>query len=95
VNLVRNSLQAGATSVQLSLETADTTARAYITDNGGGIPLEVQSRIFEPNFSTKTSGMGLGLAISRRIVEGTGGSISFTSSPNGGTTFMLEFPLLA
>ena len=57
-----------------------------ISDNGPGIPEEVQSSIFRPNFTTKSNGNGLGLAISKRIVEGTGGRITFESSDKG-TTF--------
>jgi len=61
-------------------------------DNGGGIPEDIQDRIFDPNFSTKTSGMGLGLGISRRIVDSMGGQIWFESTPGEGTTFYLHFP---
>ena len=57
-----------------------------ISDNGPGIPEEAQSSIFRPNFTTKSNGNGLGLAISKRIVEGTGGRITFESSDKG-TTF--------
>ena len=57
-----------------------------ISDNGPGIPEEAQSSIFRPNFTTKSNGNGLGLAISKRIVEGTGGRITFESSEKG-TTF--------
>ena len=57
-----------------------------ISDNGPGIPEEVQPSIFRPNFTTKSNGNGLGLAISKRIVEGTGGRITFESSDKG-TTF--------
>lgn len=57
-----------------------------ISDNGPGIPAAIQSSIFRPNFTTKSNGNGLGLAISKRIVEGTGGRITFESSDKG-TTF--------
>ena len=50
-----------------------------IKDNGCGIPEELRARIFEPNFTTKSSGTGLGLAISNKIVESMGGTIDFTS----------------
>jgi signal transduction histidine kinase len=52
-------------------------------------------RIFSPNFSTKNSGMGLGLAISRKIVESFGGGISFSSKLNQGSTFVVRLPLNA
>lgn len=57
-----------------------------ILDNGTGIPEEIRDKVFEPNFTTKSSGMGLGLAISRRIVESMGGEIGFTTS-GAGTEF--------
>ncbi|MBN1989105.1 MAG: hypothetical protein JW783_06915 [Bacteroidales bacterium] len=63
-----------------------------VTDNGGGIPLDLQAKIFSPNFTTKSSGTGLGLAISKGIVEGLGGKISFQSQP-GATTFTIELPV--
>ena len=63
-----------------------------INDNGNGIPLDIQPKIFEPNFTTKTSGMGLGLAIVRRIVEQHNGSIRFDSTLQG-TSFFVELPI--
>ena len=63
-----------------------------ITDNGCGIPLERTGKIFQPDFTTKTSGMGLGLAIVKGITEGMGGVISVTSEEEKGTTFTLKFP---
>jgi signal transduction histidine kinase len=65
-----------------------------VQDNGLGIPLEVQPRIFEPQFSTKSSGMGLGLAITRTIIESMGGQITFESESGIGTTFTLILPLV-
>ena len=62
-------------------------------DNGPGIPLEVQARIYEPSFSTKTSGAGLGLAIARQAVELSGGSISLSTELGQGTTMRIDLPL--
>lgn len=64
-----------------------------ITDNGGGIPLAMQPKIFTPYFTTKTSGTGLGLAMCMGIVEQAGGTIKFTTSEGIGTTFMVTLPL--
>jgi signal transduction histidine kinase len=64
-----------------------------ITDNGEGIPEEMQSKIFTPNFTTKTSGTGLGLAMCKSIVEQAGGSIWFETVEEKGTTFFVELPL--
>lgn len=61
-----------------------------IEDNGNGIPEEIREKIFEPNFTTKTSGMGLGLAICRRIVESYGGEIMFETELGKGTVFFVR-----
>jgi signal transduction histidine kinase len=73
----------------------DGTGRAVITvaDDGEGIGPEVLPRIFEPHFSTRTSGSGLGLALSRRIVDGWGGTISVQSEPGTGTRVTIVLPL--
>jgi nitrogen fixation/metabolism regulation signal transduction histidine kinase len=65
-----------------------------ISDNGDGIPQEMQSKIFTPNFTTKTSGTGLGLAMCKGIVEQAGGKIWFKTKEGEGTTFFVQLPLL-
>ena len=65
-----------------------------ITDNGDGIPLQVQEKIFTPNFTTKTSGTGLGLAMSKSIVEQAKGELWFETTERTGTTFFVKIPLL-
>ncbi len=69
-------------------------AVSEVIDNGSGIPEEIQPKIFEPNFSTKTSGTGLGLAIVRKSIEEMRGSIDFETVPAEGTTFRLQLPLV-
>ncbi len=64
-----------------------------IQDNGPGIPEEIQSKIFEPHFSTKKEGSGLGLSFAKHIVEQHHGQISFFSSPNAGTVFIIVLPV--
>jgi signal transduction histidine kinase len=59
-----------------------------ISDNGPGIPSEVRNKVFIPNFTTKNTGAGLGLAISKNIVEGSGGKITFQTSEKGTTFFV-------
>lgn len=61
----------------------------HIKDNGPGIPEELHKKIFEPNFTTKSGGMGLGLAISKRVMESVGGTIYFVSEPGVGTEFFI------
>ena len=65
----------------------------FIQDTGKGIPEDMQARIFEPFFSTKEEGIGLGLPIAQRIVEEHGGEIRLESHPGKGTTFFLTLPL--
>ena len=67
--------------------------KILISDNGKGIPPELSEKIFSPNFSTKNSGMGLGLAITKKIIEQFGGNIRFSSELNVGTVFEINFPL--
>lgn len=97
-NLVKNSIQAlkerGKIEVGLKLN-GNQMCQVQIHDNGSGIPEELHKRIFEPNFSTKSSGMGMGLYIVKRLVENNGGNIFFESRMNEGTTFFLEFPVIS
>ncbi|MCB0442543.1 MAG: GHKL domain-containing protein, partial [Flavobacterium sp.] len=65
-----------------------------VKDNGKGISKENAARIFEPKFTTKSSGMGLGLAIIKNIIENYNGSITFESEENSGTTFLVSFPIV-
>ncbi|MCX6269760.1 MAG: ATP-binding protein [Bacteroidetes bacterium] len=95
VNLFRNSLQALETVKKGKITIALTSAENYyllsFNDDGTGIPAEQQQKIFSPNFTTKTGGMGLGLAMVKSIMEDHGGRISFESEPGTGTTFFLFF----
>ena len=65
-----------------------------VQDNGEGIPEEMQPRIFTPNFTTKTSGTGLGLAMCKSIIEQAGGRIWFQTTLGMGTTFFVELPII-
>ncbi|MBI3003879.1 MAG: HAMP domain-containing protein [Ignavibacteriales bacterium] len=94
VNLLRNSVQAmkkgGLITVETHLNGRECVVR--MADTGAGIPPEIQQKVFEPNFSTKTGGMGLGLAISEKTIKDLGGTISFTSEVGKGTTFEIILP---
>jgi signal transduction histidine kinase len=63
-----------------------------ITDTGPGMDTETASRVFEPFFTRKAKGIGLGLPVTKRIVEKHGGSIFAESAPGEGTTFLLTLP---
>jgi signal transduction histidine kinase len=67
--------------------------RISIKDNGEGIPSEMRSKIFTPNFTTKSSGTGLGLAMCKSIVEQARGKIWFETVEGEGTVFFVELPL--
>ncbi len=97
-NLIQNALQAvpEERTVQINIdeEVTDNKVLIKIKDNGNGIAEELQSKIFTPNFTTKTSGTGLGLAMSKGIVEQAKGRIWFETKTGKGTTFFVELPLV-
>jgi len=96
-NVVKNGVQAmegkGTMDIRIYESSLD-SCTIEIGDNGKGMSEEVQEMIFEPNFSTKSSGMGLGLAMVKRMIEISGGKIYFQSEYNKGTTFFIELPLV-
>ncbi len=80
--------------IEVSEQLMEGKIRISIRDNGEGIPEETQSRIFMPNFTTKSSGTGLGLAMCKGIVEQLKGKIWFETQKGHGTTFHVELPLV-
>jgi two-component system, NtrC family, sensor histidine kinase HydH len=94
INLVRNAGDAtpAGGEVLVSTQRDGDDVLVHVTDTGSGIPLEVQPRIFDPYFSTKKTGTGLGLPTVRRVVEEHGGSLTFTSEPGRGTRFTVRLP---
>ena len=66
-----------------------------VQDNGEGIPTEMRSKIFTPNFTTKSSGTGLGLAMTKSIVEQAKGHIWFETEEEKGTTFFIQLPVIS
>jgi signal transduction histidine kinase len=97
-NLLQNAVEACTNQDQRIIRMNEQLNGEYITvsvtDNGDGIPEQTQSRIFTPNFTTKTSGTGLGLAMSKGIVEQAKGEIWFVTKEGAGTTFYVKIPLL-
>jgi two-component system, NtrC family, sensor kinase len=93
INLLNNGADAMGNTGTLKVRLRETNSGAEIEveDNGPGIPEEVQSRLFDPFFTTKAEGTGLGLSVSRRIIEAHGGTIQFTTKPSG-TTFTVFLP---
>jgi nitrogen fixation/metabolism regulation signal transduction histidine kinase len=98
VNLAKNAVEAMEDrpgTLTVSLERKDALLVLTMTDDGPGIPAEVLPRLFEPYFSTKTKGTGLGLALVKRAVDDLGGTIDVTSRPGQGTTVVVSLPAMA
>lgn len=95
-NLLKNASQATQhkdnPKIEVKLSSNDTEVKICISDNGTGISPAYQKRIFEPKFTTKSSGMGLGLGIIKTIIEAYHGKIWFISEENKNTTFYVQFP---
>jgi signal transduction histidine kinase len=95
-NIISNAIQAmNSKNGELNIGTGadDNFVRIEFQDNGCGIPEENMTKIFEPLFTTKPKGIGLGLAISKRLVEQNGGKIEVVSQVGQGTTFTVKLPL--
>ena len=95
VNLVKNAMQAMTRGGALTLQTGENQDAVWVSvaDTGGGIPQEQINRIFEPFYTTKKKGTGLGLMIVQRIVRAHNGRIELDSHVGRGTTFRLWLPL--
>lgn len=95
-NLVKNATQAlhdiDNPRILVNVEDEGDMVSISVSDNGIGISEENKDKVFEPKFTTKSSGMGLGLAMVKNLLETFNGSISFTSKRNKGTIFTVRFP---
>ena len=97
-NLIRNAIQAvpARKPVLIEIEEVlhDNKVLVLIKDNGSGIAQDIQAKIFTPNFTTKTSGTGLGLAMCKSIIEQCRGDIWFETKEGEGTVFYIELPII-
>lgn len=99
LNLTRNALDAmrggfrahGDVTVE-TVRAADGGARIAVTDQGPGVPKTLADNIFHPFVTTKEDGLGVGLAISRTIIQAHGGTLSFGDNPGGGAIFTIDLP---
>ena len=96
-NLIKNAIQAKKPNVELSIvieveSYGDKMWQIAVMDTGIGMTDDIKEKIFSPNFTTKTSGTGLGLAMTKRIITNWGGTISFESTYNVGTVFYITLP---
>ena len=96
-NLIKNSIQAcqnvSSPKINVTLKQKENVVEIRVKDNGQGIPKEIRPNIFEPNFTTKSSGMGLGLGMVKNLVNSYDGKIDFETKIQKGTTFKITFPL--
>jgi len=96
-NLIKNSIQAcqnvSSPKISVTLKQKEKVVEIRVKDNGQGIPKEIRPNIFEPNFTTKSSGMGLGLGMVKNLVNSYDGKIDFETKIQKGTTFKITFPL--
>ncbi len=97
INLIKNAMQSFSEGregqIDISLGKTGSHALISVSDKGKGIPENIRDRLFQPNFTTKTSGMGMGLAIVKSIVEAAGGKIWYETEMKKGTTFYVQLPL--
>ncbi|NOY35947.1 MAG: GHKL domain-containing protein [Chlorobi bacterium] len=99
VNLLKNAIQSipepqkGEINISISAEEGNKSVLLTVSDNGSGIPEGSGDRLFEPNFTTKSSGMGLGLAIVKKIIEDISGEIWYKPNETAGTSFFVRLPL--
>jgi signal transduction histidine kinase len=99
INLLQNAIEAIVTAntrnptLTISSRCTDDYVEVVVHDNGPGLDTAMVSRIFDAFYSTRTDGMGLGLAISRSIIEAHGGQLRAESHPGSGTTFHFTLPL--
>jgi nitrogen fixation/metabolism regulation signal transduction histidine kinase len=95
-NLIKNAIEARfekrKSFIRILLFCLDNQLHIEIKDNGTGIPEELGQKIFTPNFTTKSSGTGLGLAFVKQTIESIDGTISFETVPGIGTTFFITIP---
>lgn len=95
MNIVTNAVEAMPKGGSLTIQSRsdNSNAEVTITDTGMGIPDEVRIKIFEPLFTTKTKGIGLGLTIVKDVIDAHSGTIEIDSKPGKGTTFTMRLPL--
>jgi len=97
INLLKNAIQSIPESrkgiIVIRLDVFENIISISVSDNGKGMSEDIQNKLFSPSFTTKSSGMGLGLYIAKNIIESFQGSITFKTEVNKGTDFIIELPV--
>jgi signal transduction histidine kinase len=97
-NLIKNGIQSVPPGrdglIMLNIEVKSDKVVVSVSDNGTGIPESLRKNLFTPNFTTKSSGMGLGLSIIKKYIESANGRIWFESEVGNGSLFYFELPVL-
>lgn len=93
-NLLRNAAEAmgGAGTIEVTVAGEGSGLAVTVADHGPGVPADLRQRVFEPYFTTKADGTGLGLALVRSTLEAHRGTITVIETPGGGATFAIAFP---
>jgi nitrogen fixation/metabolism regulation signal transduction histidine kinase len=98
INIIKNGIQSIPEGLQgriyIELTTYGNSVKVTIEDNGSGISESRKDKLFQPSFTTKTKGMGMGLAIVKNIINNANGEIWFESEEGKGTKFFVEFPMI-
>lgn len=99
INLVTNAMQAleqqDQRTIEISATVSDSHIAIFVDDNGPGIAYSEQHQLFEPFYTTKKNGLGLGLSISQQITQAMGGTLDIADSPLGGARFVITLPVEA
>ncbi len=95
LNLILNALDATqeGTTIELTTQSHGNSIRILIRDEGCGIPANQHDQLFQPYFTTKETGTGLGLFVCRNVLQSAGGQIELLSSTTAGTTFAVTLPI--
>lgn len=92
LNLIKNSAEAGSRSITISIQSKNSFVQIDVADSAGGIPKDLEDKIFDLFTTSKEHGSGLGLAITKQIIEGHGGNLFLSNRPGKGCTFTISLP---
>lgn len=93
LNLIKNSAEAGSKSITISTQSKNSFVQIDVADSAGGIPKDLEDKIFDLFTTSKEHGSGLGLAITKQIIEGHGGNLFLSNQPGKGCTFTISLPV--